>query len=585
MACPSGWREVPDPEIDGLATCDPFPESGPADCAADEAHFPGEPGCARVGPACPAGDFADDLPAGASVIYVRAGAAAGGDGTLASPFARIGDALAQASDGDVVAVGKGTYDEAPTVRDAVTLWGACAAETIVARSIWDGTFGSLNLAAPRGATAKNLTVSGERYGISVTGASSAPVVLEAIVVRGTRWEGLWADAGASVVARDLVVRDVRSALDANDGHGVRVQSGASVTIERGAIERAREIALFVQEGSSLSATDVVARGTQPEEADQLLGLGVGVLADASAELVRVALVENRTSGISVREGGTLRAEDLFVARTAGQALDGEYGYGVHAIEGVSVDLTRATLAENRSLGLIFGGADASATLTDVVIRDTEAREAGNLGGAGIQVSAAGVLELHRVALVRNRMAALLVADARALGEDVLIAGTRSTANAGIQGFAVQVTLGGSLDVARLEARESRGAGISVLEASDALLSDVAVVGTLPNECAEDGLCPGYGWGAGISIAYGAHLDARRFVVSDAALCGVQLAENGTADLSAGEVSANPIGVNVTTDGFDLARLQEGVAYRDNVVNLDSLSLPIPEAAGIVEGGP
>src|SRR5687768_13623026 len=44
--CPAGWRT-----IEGeIATCDPWPATGRAECAAPhEAHFPGAPGCAPVG--------------------------------------------------------------------------------------------------------------------------------------------------------------------------------------------------------------------------------------------------------------------------------------------------------------------------------------------------------------------------------------------------------------------------------------------------------------------------------------------------------------------------------------------------------
>src|SRR5262245_48240963 len=65
--CPMGWREIAPAGPDEVATCDPWPVGGPLDCPSiDEAHFPGEPGCSRIGTACPAGEWADDLPAGAT---------------------------------------------------------------------------------------------------------------------------------------------------------------------------------------------------------------------------------------------------------------------------------------------------------------------------------------------------------------------------------------------------------------------------------------------------------------------------------------------------------------------------------------
>src|SRR5688572_23985056 len=64
--CPAGWGEV---TIGGVVVCDPTP-GGPVECDAGEARFPGTAACAPVGRACPAGEFADELPA-SGVVYVR----------------------------------------------------------------------------------------------------------------------------------------------------------------------------------------------------------------------------------------------------------------------------------------------------------------------------------------------------------------------------------------------------------------------------------------------------------------------------------------------------------------------------------
>lgn len=50
--CPEGWAEAPGPL--GVLVCEPWPLGHRDDCAFDEAHFPGGPGCERIGTACPA---------------------------------------------------------------------------------------------------------------------------------------------------------------------------------------------------------------------------------------------------------------------------------------------------------------------------------------------------------------------------------------------------------------------------------------------------------------------------------------------------------------------------------------------------
>lgn len=145
--CPPGWREVDD-DPDAIPGCDPWPEGGQAGCAGDEAHFPGEPACARVGRACPAGEWAEDLPA-TGVLYVRAGGAAGGVGTMAAPFGTIAEAIAAAAAGTTIALGKGSYSEAVQVPGSVTLAGACVAETTVAATTFVMSSGTITIGGSR----------------------------------------------------------------------------------------------------------------------------------------------------------------------------------------------------------------------------------------------------------------------------------------------------------------------------------------------------------------------------------------------------------------------------------------------------
>jgi len=119
--CRPGWRAIP--SSDGPTVCDPWPASGQATCSPGEAHFAGEPGCRPIGSACPAGDWPTDLPA-TGVLYVRAGAPAGGSGTMTAPFATIADGVAAATAGTLVGAAAGTYDEAITLPAGLSLRGA-----------------------------------------------------------------------------------------------------------------------------------------------------------------------------------------------------------------------------------------------------------------------------------------------------------------------------------------------------------------------------------------------------------------------------------------------------------------------------
>ena len=111
--------------------------------------------------------------------------------------------------------------------------------------------------------------------------------------------------------------------------------------------------------------------------------------------------------------------------------------------------------------------------------------------------------------------------------------------------------------------------------------------TLVRGCAT-GSCAEFAAGMGLLALGGGDLDARRFLVTGAAQCGVQVAHGadetgtryvhgGTMDLHDGEVSFNGMcGANVQSDGFDLTRLADDVYYHDNPRDLDTRTLPVPD---------
>ncbi len=207
--CPRGW--VAQPDADGVVTCAPWPDAvDPPACADGEAWFPGGGGCTPLGPACPAGDFAADLPA-TGVLYVATSAAPGGDGSRGAPFGTIADALRAATPGTVVAVGKGTWDEAITVPAGVTLEGACVAETRIApTSTTSSAAGAV--VAGNGDVVRNITISGSRPGFVIEGVSAQ---VRDVVVDGTT-VGVAAISGATLDAGGLVVRNIA-------GHGIELQ--------------------------------------------------------------------------------------------------------------------------------------------------------------------------------------------------------------------------------------------------------------------------------------------------------------------------------------------------------------------------
>jgi hypothetical protein len=114
------------------------------------------------------------------------------------------------------------------------------------------------------------------------------------------------------------------------------------------------------------------------------------------------------------------------------------------------------------------------------------------------------------------------------------------------------------------------------------LEDLGVVRVDRSECGCDAI-----HGHGVAAVSGA-VRLSRFEVLDSATCGLFVAPDPdwagipALDVDHGVVAHAAIGACVQVDGYDLARLMRDVVYRDNDVNLDSTSLPVPPAASTVE---
>jgi hypothetical protein len=411
--CPAGWREVADPE-GGTVTCDPWPETGREECAAmDEEHFPGEPGCTRIGTAClPDDPWATDLPGDRPIRFVLAGATAGGEGTRTSPFGTIGEATADAPPGTIVALSKGTFDEVVVLPEGVTLWGACVAETLVASEAPSEVEGTINVSGADTAV-WNLRVGGRRAGLR-GGTDLRDVALRDVLVERAGVYGIVVGEGAFLSANGLVVRDTRSlGEDWPFGIAVVATDGAVVEIRRAVLSRNVDVAISaVDPDTRVTLEDVAVLDTQPDASTDSGGGGIGVRAGARVEARRVAFERNRGIGLYVSGPGTsVVLEDVVVRDTLERASDGAAGRGLYVCRGAAVDVRRGLLERNREIAVTVEGAGSRLSLTDVVVRDTRSSAAGGIAGDAVGVLGGATAEIVRAALERNLRCAVGVSGA------------------------------------------------------------------------------------------------------------------------------------------------------------------------------
>ena len=225
-------------------------------------------------------------------------------------------------------------------------------------------------------------------GLSVSGASG---VVERLVVTRSHGTGILVGSAGALTARDVVVSDTQPLqVDTTAGYGLQTVTDASLELTRAVFERNHGVGVFVTEGSHATLTDVTILDTLAEEE---LGGGLAVTTGASAEVRRLASLNNRDFGVLVTDEGTsFIMTDVVIADTqpGGVALAGG---GLYVSDAASAEVSRATLARNHVLGAYANGAGTRLTLTDVTI--SEIKTVAEVGGSGVVSRGEAHVELER----------------------------------------------------------------------------------------------------------------------------------------------------------------------------------------------
>ncbi len=586
--CPEGWREV---VRDGVTECDPYPEGGPATCDLGEAHFPGEAACRPVGDACPVGDYATTLPTDGSVVYAKADTPAGGDGSIASPYAGLSEVpWFSLGAGATVALAKGTYEGTLALRAGVQVVGACARDTIITGSPFPipGVLSVSN--AGEAAVVRNLTVADSpQFGAMVD--MGRALSLEGVILERTHELGiLAAGAGAVVTLTDTVVRDTRArSRDGEFGRGISLQEGARLEATRVLVTGNYDVGIIgFNETTVLTISDSVVRDTHPAAFDGEGGRGLHLRGGAHLDASRLLVDGNSEVGLFVGDLGTrVTLADVIVRDTRSRESDGITGNGVVVLGGAHVDASRLLIAESHEVGLLVHGEGTVVSLVGSVVRGTRPRTVDDRFGRGVVVQNGAHFDAQGLIVDESRDFGIF---AMSLGTELTLADTavlrtQPQASDGANGRGIGIQQEALVDGNRV--RIDGAWQLGVVAASDARLElrnvDIANVGNVPcmnDACPEEAL----GYGAG---AASATLRLEGFQIHDTATCGVFLSpldEFGgvpAVDLRSGTVSMSAIGACVQVEGYDLDRLTTDVAYRDNGTNLDSTMLPVPQAVGAI----
>lgn len=311
-------------------------------------------------------------------------------------------------------------------------------------------------------------VSGEGHGRGLY-VDGAVATLERVSITRSRDSGIVLAKAGEVIARSTVVADTQEGADGN-GLGVVLLEGTKASFTGSAFAGNHDAGLSaVGTGTSLALEGSIVTGTRPDVRGDR-GYGIAVESGASVDLQACALVDNTGAGLAAIDPGTR----VTIARTAildtKPVKDERLGRGVSVETGASATITQSVLLRNHDIGVSARGAGATATIDESVIRATRPQVSSGTHGRGAEAGSGAKITLSRASILENHSVGVLaISDGSSVDvTDTWIADTAADGSAGGPGRAATAQGGASLSLTGVWAE--RNAQIAVLAAAGASLA-------------------------------------------------------------------------------------------------------------------
>ncbi|MEM9193493.1 MAG: right-handed parallel beta-helix repeat-containing protein, partial [Myxococcota bacterium] len=335
------------------------PLFGRTACGPGTAWFAGGEACEPVGASCPAAGGFADVEPGPG-RRIHVRLGATGDGTASSPYGSVRAALDSAVAGDTILLAAGVYRDVMVIDKAIRVVGACVTGTRFSGPV--ALSPGRILVEAEGVEVRNLTVNGDGVGLWVRPQGSAH--FEDVVVDRAEIGGLTVEGAAT--GKNLVVQGTRPTEDGRFGRGIHLESGSTFVLDRAVIQGNREVGLLAFRAQA-ELTDVVIEDTREDAS----GVGAGLLAGfgSGVDMRRSVIQGNRGFGVSIDEAGTVfRGEDIVIRQTEATEA-GIGGNGLGARRGAEITLVRGWVAEN-TLGGVSAIEGSRITIEDSIVEGT-----------------------------------------------------------------------------------------------------------------------------------------------------------------------------------------------------------------------
>jgi len=372
LPCPDGWVEVED----GLY-CEPIFD----ECGMDQRPLLGG-GSERVVPLaadCPAGPFPGIPEDAAGAVYVLAGSdCTVGCGSAAAPFPSIQAGIDAAPAGAAVLVGPGTYDEALVIQEAIQVLGLCSAQVMLTGEAEypDLPPVAILVHGVAGVRLSGLHIVAVGIGVSIEDAANAIIEgldIEAPVGAGVRIRG------AQVTAQNIWIHGGSPHAESGlPGNGIHVSEGSGLTLAHGLLSSTRSAAIFATgTGTTVALSETMIRNTKVD-VEGIHGHGVFVEAGASVSMDRVLLDGNRHAQVQCQDQGTKVFVENSAVRDGQPVEDGRFGRGLSAWDGCQAEVTGSLLKGSRLNAVIGSGPGTKVLLDASVVTATSVGSDGDM---------------------------------------------------------------------------------------------------------------------------------------------------------------------------------------------------------------
>jgi hypothetical protein len=424
--------------------------------------------------------------------------------------------VAAAADDATIAIAAGTYDDAVTITKHVTVVGRCAANVEI-RSPAGSVAPGIEIKAT-GVTVRGVTLTGHVDGISVTKAGEATI--EDVVIRGSRYAGLYVEGGRATIRRTKVENTVPQA-DARGGFDLATGVGADATMQDSTLSGGVQ-GVLAGASANLTLQRVIITRQAPNPASNVRPSGIAALGGAHVNLAQSIIRNLAGDAAAVAEDDALIEISESVIRDIQISSSAARGYGLTATYGGHITMRSSLIADVENTAVLTR--DEQSTLIMSATAIVAPTPVGNPIGAtksdgkggGLAVTGKGKATLDNVVILGAWGIGAFVDGGGALDmKHSLIDATRGTSGA--------------------DPSRSVAVGVAVLNGARATVSDVSITRSSA---------------AGVTTGKGSKLSGDHLLVRDvlegsieSAGSGIGVGTGSTVDLDASVVDG------ATTSGF------------------------------------